>query len=310
MDLGFKKYPTIENYASSRARAAVAAAVPPAERWVVLEKVDGANLQLAFAPRCAMRVGRRNAWLRDGEAFFGVHAILARYAAALAQFQAWADAHGRPLRVYCELFAPKILGRILYGTPQDPEGVVVLDIRQGEELLAPDDATAFLEGLGLAHLYVPRLAVVDGWDALCAWLAASFQAGPRSVLAPPDSSGMPPVAEGVVVRPSARNYRLATGYAMLKHKTAAFLEVEKVPRACALEDAFRAYITAARVAGVVSKLGPPADKAAIGKVYIPALRADALEDFVRDHPTLPEGDLARVRRCKVAAWDAFLEHLR
>jgi hypothetical protein len=304
--MDFAKYPTIRDYADTRARDEVAHAVPATARWVVLEKIDGANLQLAFAPRQAMRIGRRNAWLGDGEAFFGVRDILARHADALGRMQAWADVNDRPLRLFCELFAPQILGRIPYG-----EGVVVLDIWHGDQLLAPDDALAFLEQRGLSRLYVPRLAVVDGWDALCVWLRDSFRVGPRSALAPPDASGVAPVAEGVVVRPSACNYKMSTGYAMMKHKTAAFLEVAAVAKApCPLQDAFRAYITPSRVASVVSKLGAPPDRAAIGKTYNPALRADALEDFVRDHPTLSVDDLARVRRCRVNAFHAFLEHLR
>lgn len=300
----FRKYPVIAAYSHAGARSAVAAAVPPTERWVALEKVDGANLQLLFTPGGGHTIGRRGGWLADGEVFFNVRGILARYGAELAALQQWADGHGQPLRVYCELYAPKILGRMGYG-----EGIVILDVMVhqpggGEELLAPDAAAAFLAELNMAHLCVPRLATLDGWEAVVTWVRDAFRDGPRSALAPGGS-----VAEGVVLRPAARNYPVWEGHAMLKHKTAAFTEVGNVPKGCPLQDEFRAYCTPSRVAGVVSKLGAPPDKAAIGRVYIPALKADALADFVADHPGLSGEDLARLRRTKVTAFSAFLGHM-
>jgi hypothetical protein len=298
--MAFCKYPTIGNYANPRERAAV----PPTERWVVLEKVDGANLQLLFTPGGERRIGRRNGWLADDEAFFGVRDILARHAAELAVLQQWADEHSTGLRVYCELYAPKILGRIPYG-----EGIVILDVMVhktggGGELLSPDAAAAFLRDLGVGHLAVPCLVCLDGWDAVVEWLRDAFRDGPRSALAPGG-----PVAEGVVVRPAARNYEIREGHAMLKHKTAAFAEVVRAPKECPLMDEFQGYITPSRVAGIVSKLGPPPDKAAIGRVYLPALKADALADYVRDHPGLSDAAMMQLRRTKVAAYTAFLEHI-
>lgn len=300
----FRKYPTIADYSHAAARSKITAAVPPTERWAVLEKVDGANLQLLFTPGGGYTVGRRGGWLADGEVFFNVHDILARHDAELAALQQWADGHGQPLRVYCELYAPKILGRIPYG-----EGIVILDVMVhkpggNDELLSPDDAAAFLAELGISHLCVPRLATLDGWDAVASWVRDAFRDGPRSALAPGG-----PVVEGVVLRPAAHNYPVWKGYAMLKHKTAAFKEVANVAKSCPLQEKLRAYITPSRVASVVSKLGAPADKAAIGRVYIPALKADALSDFVADHPGLSGEDLAWLRRAKVAAFDAFLEHM-
>jgi hypothetical protein len=127
--------------------------------------------------------------------------LLALHAAELEVLQRWADEHSTELRVYCELYAPKILGRIPYG-----EGIVILDV--------------------------------------------------------------------------------------MVHKTAAFAEVVKTPKGCPLMDEFQAYITPSRVAGIVSKLGPPPDKAAIGRAG--GLRARPPGAVGRSHDAAAAGQSGRL----------------
>lgn len=301
------KYTSIENYENAGARRAVFSAVPADEPFVVHEKVDGANLQLLFRPHEPLLVGRRNGWVADGEQFFGVRAVLEEYSAELGALQAWADG-GHTLKVYGELFGPRVLKRV----PYQP-GILFFDIRVDDELLAPAAMRDFLDARGLAHMAVPQIALLPNSEAVVEWVqSAAATRGVPSVVAPGH------IAEGVVIRPHRGNWRLKTGYAMLKHKSADFLEKECVPAGKAsgapvnpLQEEFKAYCTANRAASVVSKLGPPRDKKAIAAQYIPALRADALEDFAKDHPDLGAKDVHMAAKARgVNLFHLFLEHMQ
>lgn len=307
----FPKYPSIENRHCGK-MGRMLAAVPATEpygaptRYIVTEKVDGANLQLLFTPGRPMRVGRRNGWLARGDKFFDVWTTLGRYEGDLEILQAAADDAGTSYRVVGELYGRRVLPRINYGAVSR---ICVFDVYSGGTRMAPLAMRDWMRALGLAHLLVPEVAVLEGVAAVLAF----DPEGLRSRLAVDQPCGKAVNdMEGVVIRPLAANHRDAQGgVVMMKVKSAAFVEIEtarpargvKTPNPMA--DEYRAYFTASRAAGVVSKLGAPPDKASIGKTYIPALRADAQADFAKDHPDLSKAELAAVYKCSAGGFALF-----
>lgn len=299
------KYFSIENYDNRKARQGFLEAIPGDEPVVLYEKIDGANLQLLFRPHETILVGRRNGWIGEGETFFGVRDVLKQYTPELGTLQSYVDSTGRALKVYGELFGPGILDRIYYGPKKR---IAFFDVRVDDLLLAPADMETFLKVRQLGHMIVPGMEIVPNGAALQTFIQNAFGSkGVASKAAPGHT------AEGVVVRPFNANYRTAHGYAILKLKSPEFVEKENAPKkgpapVHPLQDAFRAYCNASRVASVVSKLGAP-DKANIAKVYIPALKEDALEDFYKDHPELtPEERKIVAKTGKLDVYRMFLAH--
>lgn len=279
----FHKYSSIELVRANSAAVLDAAAGPGAE-YVVQEKVDGCNLQLSFSASGELQVGRRNGWIKPDEPFHGVRGLLSgAYSDAVAKLASLVEGRGVALTVYCELYGTKVLPRIAYSAEV---ALVILDIVLDHHRLPPAAMHALLCDLGLAHLEVPTIHRTADINA-----ALSYNVeGLHSRLAPPGTQ-----AEGVVVRSWGTVARDSFGHPLLfKIKATAFLEIEnakkprpsKAPVNLTALRALEAYCCANRALGIVSKEGPPTDKADIGKRLVPALIADARQDFAKDNPDI------------------------
>jgi len=306
----FKKYPSIESYENTKAREAVFDACNEEreeELFVVYEKVDGANFQLCFTPHEPLKVGRRNAWIGDDEPFFDFRGALVEYKDDINKLQAWVDGNtGSSLRVYGELFGPKVQSRIPYSKKLC---ITVFDIVKNDEFMSPRDLEWFLLDLQLGHMMVPRVDFVHG--------IANMKEYMKNVGQVQSKIAMGHAAEGVVIRPFHRNYHLKVGLAVLKYRNEAFFEIQKNPKGDRAQfkeldqhvNAFKEYFNANRACSVVSKLGKPKDKPSIAG-YIRELQKDALADFMKDHPDLSDFDLDKLSKHRVkGCFQLFLPHL-
>jgi hypothetical protein len=330
----FQKFPSLEDWTNKKAREGFLARLshPTVHNGVYLvvqEKVDGANIQLLFQAGRPMRVGRRTAWLKEGDHFFDIWTTLQRYKDDLDHIQAHVDKTAKTWRLYGEIYGPKVQRRIPYGSQShEPSGrsrICFFDLciydqgcTRNQWFVTPQELEDHLCDAGVLHLMVPNLYMImdaPGLEDLMLYHKTHpFQS--KIALGSP--------AEGVVIRPYNRNLdvnvRGVRQRTMLKYRNPEFREMSNArlpkPDLTPLQQAYLQYFNANRACSVVSKLGPPT-KATIGKVYIPELKRDALEDFCKDHPEVtPEGlvltpeERDKLARTKIPnLFDLFLDHV-
>lgn len=203
----------------------------PTGPWVALEKIHGAQLVLC-AVGDEVRVGKRKAWLRDDEAFFGWQVLRAEL---LHAARALSQALGAGVCVYGELHGgayphPEVaalpgLSAVQTGVWYGP-GLLYAAF---DMLRFDDDAD---DGELLAHHEVEELARVVGLRTpplLGRGTLAELEAVPvRFVTRVPQAQGLPALpwgenfAEGLVVKPDRR--AAPAGRAVYKRKIPEFSE--------------------------------------------------------------------------------------
>ncbi|HME54432.1 MAG TPA: RNA ligase family protein [Candidatus Lokiarchaeia archaeon] len=282
--MAFKEYPSIENHFRQKYIDYFLEKFPEleSERFVIQEKIDGANFRIRFAPGEQMILGSRNQNLTElNKDHFGLRVVLKTFADELARLQGLADEEQRAFVIYGELFGPGIQQEIDYGAEKH---VRFFDIWfDGDETPLP--AMKFRElmtRLQLEPLTVDNLAVIVGLQA-----ALEYDIAFNTTYNPGDAG----VCEGVVIKPADKQYILDDAIFYLKKKNPQFLEakertvVEKPARAeniIEMHEAFLDYITPQRVTSVFSKEGKISSKAEIGK-FLRLVSEDAIKDFLKDH---------------------------
>ena len=87
-----------------------------AEKFVLTEKVDGANFCIVITPN-SVKFHKRSSLLGDDASFFNFQNVLAQYSLEIQVVQAFVREKGiGVLRVYGELFGEGVQNRIWYGT--------------------------------------------------------------------------------------------------------------------------------------------------------------------------------------------------
>jgi hypothetical protein len=271
--------------------------------WIATEKVHGAQLVLAY-DGAALRVGKRKAWLRDDEAFFGwqlLRPVLERTArAALAR-------GGASVRLYGELYGGHYPGvAAVPGASPVQTGIWYCpDIRFALFDVLTDDGPVWL------YADVAAVAAEGGADVvplLARGTRSAVDAVPvRFASRVPARHGLPALdgnlAEGVVLRPDAR--LALSSRPILKRKIPEFDEGrfgEARPWDPFLSPAQLGPLAAtlvnpARVASARSKVGPD-DAAALTEELV----LDVLIDLVDAFPMLrSRDDLEAVVRSAVVA---------
>ncbi|WP_426512687.1 RNA ligase family protein [Dactylosporangium sp. McL0621] len=282
---------------------AVLAGASSAGPWIATEKIHGAQLTIAY-DGAALRVGKRKAWLRDDEPFFGwqlLRATLERTArAALGR-------GGASVRLYGELYGGHYPGAAAVpGASPVQTGVwYAPGIRFALFDVLTDDGPVWL------YADVAAVAAEGGADVvplLARGTRSTVDAVPiRFPTRVPALLGLPPLdgnlAEGVVLRPDAR--RPLASRPALKRKIPEFDEArfgEARPWDPHLSPAAAGPLAAtlvnpARVASARSKVGPD-DAAALEEELV----LDVLVDLVDAFPALPaRDDLEAVVRAAVVA---------
>ncbi|MEV0397460.1 RNA ligase family protein [Polymorphospora rubra] len=197
--------------------------------WIAAEKIHGAQLVVATDGRTT-RVGKRKAWLRDGDPFFGWQLLRDRLVAAA---HAALPGPGAAVRLYGELYGGA------YPHPDVPPAPGVTAVQTGI-WYSPDLRFALFdilvqnaddeEGTYLPFAQVREVAAVAGLDVVPLLGRGRRQdldtVPTRFVTTIPDSLGLPPLpgnlAEGVVLR---ADRTLPPGKrSIVKHKIAEFDE--------------------------------------------------------------------------------------
>ena len=243
----FQKFPSLEDWTNKKAREGFLArlshpTVHNGVHLVVQEKVDGANIQLLFQPGRPMRVGRRTAWLKEGDHFFDIWTTLERYKGDLDRIQAHVDKTAKTWRLYGEIYGPKVQRRIPYGgQSHEPTGdgqihqpsgrsrICFFDLciyDQGytyQWFVTPQELEDHLCDAGVLHLMVPNLYMIMDAPGLEDFMLYHKTHPFQSKIA----LGSP--AEGVVIRPYNRNLdvnvRGVLQRTMLKYRNPEFREM-------------------------------------------------------------------------------------
>jgi Rnl2 family RNA ligase len=284
---------------------ATLANAPSAGPWIATEKIHGAQLAVAYDGQ-TLRVGKRKAWLRDDETFFGWQLLRA----ALLRTARSALEHGdaTAVRLYGELYGghyphPSV-------SPVPGASPVQTGIWYSPEIRFGLFDVLFTDATG-TYADVAAIAAAGGVDVV-----PLLARGPRTVVDAmpvrfasrvPAALGLPTLpdnlAEGLVLRPDARLPLSARP--IVKRKIPEFDEArfgEALPWDPHIAPADVGALTATlvnppRVASARSKVGPD-DPAALEDEVILDVMIDLTDAFpmLQSRPDLEEQVRAAVRK--------------
>lgn len=292
----FKKWPSIENSYQQKFIDVFLAEFPDLaeEGFVITEKLHGSSLQVFFQPNESWIIGKRTAYLEDGEKFFGIWNVLPEYEPIFECVQAFVNNGELSLRLFGELFGPGIQKGVDYGKRKR---ILFFGFMIDDEMMPFLVFQEVAEQLGFAEHLVPIMAIVGGLKE-----ALEFDTEFVSKVNPVEGN----LCEGIVIQPYRKVYVNAGGKRfLLKKKNEGFLEKSKEkkpsspgdPEVQRLNAEFQLYITENRLQGIFSKHGEIEEPQQIGD-YIRLMLADAKEDFLKDHEEA-FGKLNKVEQGKV-----------
>lgn len=278
-----KKWPEIENSYQQKFIGRFLSEFPELEEeaFVITEKVHGSNLSIFFQPNQPWRVGKRTAYLKEGEKFFGIWDVLPEYEPIFMRIQLFVDCGDFALRLFGEFFGPGIQKGVNYGKHKQ---ILFFGFMIDDEMQPFSVLQEISRQLDFTKYLVPVLDIVGFHDALA--VDTEFD----SMLTPIDHEGEN-LCEGVVIQPYKKVYTNAGRKTfLLKKKNAKFMEKAKEkkppspgdPEVQRLNAEFKLYITDNRLQGIFSKCGEIEDARQIGE-YIRLMLNDAKEDFLKDH---------------------------
>jgi Rnl2 family RNA ligase len=276
----FVKYPSIENHYSTKNLEWFLEKYPKLrdEKYVMQEKIHGANIQFIFTPKEPYVVASRNN--KSEDEFYGYKKIIEdseKLKALLANLQKYADEHKSYINLYGEIFGPSIQKGIYYG---DEKQIKFFDLKIDGQWITPSALHDFIP----KDLCVPTISFADSLqDAL------EFNAERNSLIAHVENN----VMEGIVIKPFNTLYLDGHGHPFyVKKKNEKFKEVarikkirpkkEEIPEILALREIFESYINENRMDNIESKNGKLNDEKEIGK-YLGLLMKDAYDDFYKDN---------------------------
>ena len=275
------RWPRVENSYQQKFIAIFFAEFPELgeETFAITEKLHGSNLQVFFSPNEPWKVGKRTAFLKDNEKFFGIHEVLPEYEDVFERIQGSVNSSGNAVRLFGELCGPGIQKGVDYGKHKR---IFFFGYMINDELQPWMWFSIFADSHGFSEHVVPIVGIVTGLN-----VALEFDPGFISRLNPVDGN----LCEGVVIQPYRRVYTNRGGKRfLLKSKNEKFMEKAKEkkppspgdPEVERLNAEFRLYITDNRLQGIFSKHGEIEEPQQIGD-YIRHLLNDARIDFLEDH---------------------------
>jgi len=260
----FIKYNSIENHYQTKFIGRFLESHPKLyeDEFVVLEKLDGANIQFCINPNGEWKVGKRTEWIDlETEKFNDIQRLIKVYDKEIGGLKELAKISKEPIRVYGELYGQGIQRRINYG---DDKYISFFDLRVGHDFVSHYDFERSLSLVGLSHL-APKV-FFKGKLTEC----LDYDVENKNI-------------EGVVIKPYNDNHYSPVGARLIiKKKSEKFNDTAKVKKPKSpghpLNIKFRSYITENRVKDVFSKYGE-IDKPQQIPDYIKYVLDDAKEDF-------------------------------
>ncbi len=276
-----KKWPRIENSYQRKFIDRFLAEFPELEEetFVITEKLHGSSVQVFFEPNEPWRVGKRTAFLADGEKFFGIHEVLPEYEPIFERIQEHVDLGTYTLRLFGELCDPGIQKGVDYGKKKR---IFFFGYMIDDVLMPFDDFQNRASFFGFEEHLVPIVGIVMS-------LNVALEFDPRFVSRVNPIEGN--TCEGVVIQPYRKVYaNVREKRFLLKKKNEKFMEKAKEkkppspsdPEVQRLNAEFQLYITGNRLQGIFSKHGEIEEPQQIGE-YIRLMIADAKEDFTQEH---------------------------
>ena len=257
-------------------------------RFVIQEKIHGANIRVEFTPNGSLNIGSREQ--ENIEDFEGARTVLAQpeYESLIELMCKEANTREKPILLHGEIFGPKIQKGVNYG---DKKRILFFDARIDGQLLSQYD---------FEHI-VPeqfRVKVVGRMNTLKEALAFPNEF-------PSNYSPTNDICEGVVIKPYDDVFYNKVGEIFyIKNKNEKFHEkkcAKKEPKE--IPDRINPlleYINENRMDSVFSKKGHIIDKKQM-KDYILAIVEDAVKDCLKDNPALELTSNERVKAGNAAA---------
>lgn len=251
------------------------------EKFIVREKLDGANVQILFMPDGSRKVGRRTDWLKENEKFYNVHDAIDKSAALINALASHATEINRPVRGYFELYGPGINRRVNYGNDGLKLSILDMSIFFDEDrLVSQYELSEFLNRkVGHCSDMAPLLFFGKFEEAI------KFNCDFNSrIMYMTDNQ-----AEGTVIQPLNNVYFNARGERfIIKKKNAKFNERAKIKttkftEATESQKLFASYVNENRILSVFSKHGTINSVKQLGD-YIKLVIEDAKEDFIKENP--------------------------
>jgi Rnl2 family RNA ligase len=280
--MSFRKYPSIENSYRQKEIDWWLRRYPELrrDRYILQEKLHGANVSFEFKPNGDWFFGKRTSRLGTGDNFYGCWGIMDQYEDFIKTWLAAAKHDDVSYRIFGEIFGSNIQQGVDYGPDKRMR---FYDMFRDDAMVAPVSFIDMMKDAGYGHLLVPTIAIVDGLqEALNFDIEFNTKEGP-------DVEGN--LCEGVVIKPYNKTYSIQdTSYFRLKNKNAKFKEKQRAKKSKVinmpenvekLRAEFESYITKQRLEGIFSKYGEIEKPSQIGN-YIQYMMKDAIEDFNKD----------------------------
>ena len=303
----FKKYSSIENSFDAEFMDKVRAEMPSDLRYVVQEKVHGANTSF-LCDGNDVCFAKRTSVLADNEKFYDYEQILAEYRERVMALYADIKSNVEDIEsisVFGELFGGRyphkevkadnkmtLIQKGVYYTPV--HGFYGFDIylnkADGGRYLSVEETNALFEKHGFFYAKTLFSGTLDE----CLEYPNAFQSKISEWLGLPEIEDN--ICEGVVIRPVVPMYLSNRDRVLIKNKNARFAEKkqmkkrnklfkEPIPYSEELKSLVaevEAYVNENRLANVISHIGEVSFPKDTGKV-LGMFCKDVLEDFLKEH---------------------------
>ena len=303
----FKKYSSIENSFDAEFMDKVRAEMPSDLRYVVQEKVHGANTSF-LCDGNDVCFAKRTSVLADNEKFYDYEQILAEYRERVMALYADIKSNVEDIEsisVFGELFGGRyphkevkadnkmtLIQKGVYYTPV--HGFYGFDIylnkADGGRYLSVEETNALFEKHGFFYAKTLFSGTLDE----CLEYPNAFQSKISEWLGLPEIEDN--ICEGVVIRPVVPMYLSNRDRVLIKNKNARFAEKKQmkkrnkifkdpVPYSEELKSLVaevEAYVNENRLANVISHIGEVSFPKDTGKV-LGMFCKDVLEDFLKEH---------------------------
>ena len=278
----FKRYSSLDNHYQTKQLMRWLGEHPQleSEKFILEEKVDGANLQVTFFPDGTYKIGKRSAYLKDDEDFYDARNVVAQYDKFIEHNQKYVIDNNVKFTWYGEIYGSGIQKRINYGDDKQLAffDLYVVDNNLGVEYWMDAGTLRFI-GDGMKAPMVPIIDFVTGLST-----ALEYDREFKSKLSDDQ-------AEGFVIKPFNKHYFLKCGSRFVfKAKSDKFAEKMKVQvkeRKEVPENVlkaftdFQGYVTDNRLDNVIGNHGPFEKPNQIGD-YIRYMMDDMKKDFQAD----------------------------
>ena len=257
----------------------------PNLKYVIQEKIHGSNLQLIFQPELELRLGSRNNLIGFDDSFYTAKSVIMKeWHDGFEGIQKFADEEDVRVRVYGEIFGPKVQKGVDYGKERLFR---IFDIEIDGRWLSGREVEIFLNQVGCRHLMVPVLGYADSLQE-----ALDFNVKLNSTLGE-ELETLDNIMEGGVIKPYEKVIRSPEGSTFyIKKKNDEFKEKSAAktvkdpteghtPEVVAWREVFYQYLNDHRVQAVFSKHGEIQKSSQMGE-YIRWTVQDAEETFLTE----------------------------